>query len=902
MSHKSEVCRFCTRARIQASGRRPFVIPGAEPHYAPDRPIRMEHIRLTVDVDPKNRTVKGVALERFRVVSSGEVRLTLDQIGLEFSAVKFGATSLGYTTGEGYLSIELPAKITGLLAGETFELEIHYRVSDMRRGLYFTGPDSHYPEKPWQVWSQGQDEDNRHWIPLQDYPNQKLTSEVIATVPKGYLAVSNGALVSQSDEEGKTKFHYSLATPHVCYLITLVVGDFAFWEDEGPRGLPVQYFVEKGREADGKRAFSATSKMIEAFESKIGVSYPYEKYSQVAVQDFIFGGMENTSATTQTDRTLHDERAHLDFSSDPLVSHELAHQWFGDLLTCKDWSHGWLNEGFATFMERVWIENDVARFGSRAVAQDEAKYYQYQDLREHLDEDAGAYRRPIVCRTYNEPIDLFDTHLYQKGGLVLNLIRAELGEDPFWRSIRLYVERHRGGSVETLDLIRAIEDSTGRNLRRFFDEWIFSAGYPDLEVSYSWHEDKKLVELVIEQKQTDGQKEKIIDGFVTPLFHLNVPVELVLQDGKLVRHTVEVGALRERIFLPAASKPKRVRLDPGGNIPKALKFSRPKELLQDALENDPDCMGRIEAAHELARAGDVTSIALLAQALRDDAFWGVQAECAAALASLRLEGARDALVAALNAKHPKTRRAVVQALGRFGGFSAEAVAFAVKPLAQKDASYLVEAEATTVFAHARSRHPEKAADTEAFLLAQTAKEGWLGQVRSAALLGLAELPGIDRGDRPAAVRLLIEWTARGKPGDARWAAMNALGRVARTAVPTLRREIFELLDRLADEDGFMLRMKLVGALAATDDVAAAPILEKIARIDSDGRTKRSATIQRYRLLESGNVPESVERLRGVVEKLEDDYRKVKARLEEAVLKTRAGTKPARSLKRAKRKK
>src|SRR6185437_11759410 len=165
--------------------------------------------------------------------------------------------------------------------------------------------------------------------------------------------------------------------------------------------------------------------MIEAFEAKVGVPYAYEKYSQVAVQDFIFGGMENTSATTQTDRTLHDARAHLDFTSDSLVSHELAHQWFGDLLTCRDWSHGWLNEGFATFMERVWVENDTGQHGGV----DEAKYYSYQDLKEYLQEDSGGYRRPIVSNTYIEPIDLFDRHLYQKGGLVLNLLRYVLGED-----------------------------------------------------------------------------------------------------------------------------------------------------------------------------------------------------------------------------------------------------------------------------------------------------------------------------------------------------------------------------------------------------------------------------------------------------------------------------------------
>ena len=277
------------------------------------------------------------------------------------------------------------------------------------------------------------------------------------------------------------------------------------------------------------------------------------------MQDFIFGGMENTSATTQTDLTLHDERAHMDFTSDGLVSHELAHQWFGDLLTCRDWSHGWLNEGFATFMERMWIENDTGPHGGM----DEAKYYSYMDLKDHLEEDSKKYRRPIVCNTYIEPIDLFDTHLYQKGGLVIGLIRATLGEENFWKAIHHYVTKHREQNVETIDLIRAIEETTGRNLRSLFDEWVFSAGFPEFELTYNWNDEKKLAEIVIEQKQTDGQPNLVKDGTTTSLFHLPAVVELTLEGGKKHTQLVELGEARERIFLSAVSKPFMVRFDPG---------------------------------------------------------------------------------------------------------------------------------------------------------------------------------------------------------------------------------------------------------------------------------------------------------------------------------------------------
>ncbi|HUP57914.1 MAG TPA: M1 family metallopeptidase, partial [Bdellovibrionota bacterium] len=462
--------RATARATARAPGRTSFFLPQARPHYAPDRPLKLEHVRLEVTVDPVGKTLKGSVTQTLRAVAPGQTSVTMDQIGLVIREARVGGKKAAFSLEGGALRIPFEQ---ALASGQTVDVAVDYEVHDSKRGLYFTGPDADHPEKPYQVWSQGQDEDNRYWIPTLDYPNQKATSEVIATVPKGYTAISNGALVSKKDSAAGTEFHYKLGTPHVTYLITLVVGKFVEMQDKGPRGLPVQYFVPAGREADGKRACGHTPLMIEAFEKLVGEPYPYEKYSQVAVQDFIFGGMENTSATTQTDLTLHDERAHVDFSSDPLVAHELAHQWFGDLLTCRDWSHGWLNEGFATFMERVWVEEDKSARGGW----DEAKYYALHDLKEHLAEDRGKYRRPIVCNTYLEPIDLFDTHLYHKGGLVLNCLRGLLGKDLFWKSISLYVKRHRGGSVETIDLIRAVEDATGRNMRRFFDEWVFGGGY-----------------------------------------------------------------------------------------------------------------------------------------------------------------------------------------------------------------------------------------------------------------------------------------------------------------------------------------------------------------------------------------------------------------------------------------
>lgn len=829
----------------KSAGRKPFVIPGAQPHYAPDLPFRVEHILLDLVVNPIERTVLGTVTHRVKTIAPGQKTLSLDQVGLTIESILLKGKNASFLIEGHLLRIELDQEP---LPGDVFEFSIRYRVKNPRRGLYFTGPDTDFPQKPYQSWTQGQDEDSRYWFPTFDYPNQKATSELIATVPQGFTAISNGALISTQNLGEKTRFHYRLGTPHVTYLITLVVAEFEFWEDQGPGGLPVQYFVAPGRKEDGKRAFHNTPKMVEVFEAKTGIPYPYEKYSQVAVQDFIFGGMENTSATTQTDTTLHDARAHLDFSSDPLVAHELAHQWFGDLVTCRDWSHGWLNEGFATFMEQIWVEsNPKTKNGFQEGGFEEAKYYAYQDLKEYLMDDHQSYRRPIVCNSYIEPIDLFDTHLYQKGGLVLNLIRFLLGEELFWKSIQLYLNRHRGQSVETLDLIRAIEDATGRNLRRVFDEWVYQAGYPEFEVSYQWHDDKKIAELVIEQKQTEGRPFLAKEGAVTPLFHLPVTVELTLSHGEKTTQKIELGELRERIFISVQSKPLMVRFDRDHWIPKTLKFPRPKEMLIYQLQNDSDCMGRIEAIQELVKMSDADVVSILSQVVLNDSFWGVQAEAAAALAQLRSLAAREALIAALQVKHPKARRAVVKALGTY-----------------KDA---ISA-------------PVASNEVELFLLKQLKKPSYREVIRSFSLKALSELPGIGRGERPAALAALMDWTQRGRELDARYAAIEGLGRVAKSAIPSERARIFQVFSSLSDEEGFRIRMALVSAIREAEAPEGIALLEKIQRLELDGRVRRKSRVMIDDLRTAGTVPESVESLKAAIEKLEEDYRKLKSQIED----------------------
>ncbi|HUS30403.1 MAG TPA: M1 family metallopeptidase, partial [Kofleriaceae bacterium] len=302
---------------------REFAFPGTRPRYAPDRVVDIQHIALQLDVDPSKRQVAGIATLRGMVIAPNTRIVELDAVELTIEKVMVSAKSAGWRHDGKRLRIELAAPLP---AGAEITLAIEYKGAP-RRGLYFIEPDEGYPEKPVQVWSQGQDEDSRYWFPCVDAPSEKATSEVKVTVPANLFALSNGVLVSDKTSGGKRTLHWRLDVPHSCYLITLAVGDFGTIETKW-RDTPVVYYVERGLEEAAERTLARTPQMLELFSQRFGVAYPYPRYAQVFVADFIFGGMENTSATTLTDTVLMDERAAIDYDIDSLVAHELAHQWF----------------------------------------------------------------------------------------------------------------------------------------------------------------------------------------------------------------------------------------------------------------------------------------------------------------------------------------------------------------------------------------------------------------------------------------------------------------------------------------------------------------------------------------------------------------------------------------------
>ena len=394
-----------------------FELPGAKPHYNPDRPGQVNHICLDLVLDIPNQSFQGTCTITLTPVRKGIKQLTLDAVDLDIESVLVNEARQPFDYDGEKIQINLSQPATE----EQLHITIAYGVDHPQRGIYFIQPDEHYPDKPTQVWTQGEDEDSRFWFPCFDYPGQLTTSEIKVRVPGKYMAVSNGELVN-TETVGEDKiYHWKQKQVHPTYLMTLAVGDFAELTDTW-KDIPVTYYVEKGREADGKRSMGKTPRMMEYISAKYGYPYPYPKYAQVCVDDFIFGGMENTSTTLLTDRCLLDERASIDnMRTESLVLHELAHQWFGDLVVIKHWSHAWIKEGMASYAEVLWTEHEYGK--------DDGAYYLLKEARSYLDEDSSRYRRPIVTNIYREAIELYDRHLYEKGACVYHMIRGILGEE-----------------------------------------------------------------------------------------------------------------------------------------------------------------------------------------------------------------------------------------------------------------------------------------------------------------------------------------------------------------------------------------------------------------------------------------------------------------------------------------
>jgi aminopeptidase N len=807
-------------------------------------------LRLRPDLDAKR--LDGVCTTRVRAIEDGVARLVLDAVDLEVASVVRVSDRVPIVFRSTAAKLELAIE-PALRAGDELEFAVEYAVREPRRGMYFI------EHEPKHVWTQSQDTDARFWFPCFDYPAEKQTTSAMVIVPNGHFALANGALVSRTEGPAETVYRYEQQIPHPTYLVTMVAGPFSEIEQPHAR-VPVSYYTLPGREADGERAFGKTPRMLDVFERTIGVPYPYARYSQIAVADFTFGGMENTSATTQTDRVLHDQRAHLDYSADYLASHELAHQWFGDLVTCRDWAHAWLNEGFATYFEAVWLEADKGW--------DEYLYDVYGVVRRYLEEDEERYRRPIVCNLYRDPIELFDRHLYEKGGAVLHMLRGHLGWERMKRSLKRYVSDNATRNVETIDLVRAIEAETGRNTRRFFEQWVERGGHPQIEVSYAWDGERKTALLTVAQKQTvdDDNPAYAFDLDVGFVAEAPEAIRSDFGDGPLpgeVRVRLHVERAPQTFAVPLEREPALVRVDPAAWILSSWTSSLGTDVHAAIVRGEPSPIARIRAAKALAKDGRRVAREALAHALAHDPFWGVGVEVAAALGASRAPSARDVLLANVKHSHPKVRRAIAGALGRW---REERVADALLAM-REDVSYFVVAEALHALGKTR--------DPRAFeaLVAGTKTPSWNETIAAGAVRGFGDL-----GDARA-VPILLDALKPERHEALRRAAVGALAKLG-TLVDSVRTDVVDAVARTLRDSAYLVRVSAFAAAERLEDPRLLAVLDRIAGSEDDGRLRRDAAEAAIRIRDAQKKPAALADLREEVDRLREESQKLRERLEE----------------------
>ncbi len=816
-----------------------------ERHVAPERDFDIQHLRLDLRLDFKARRVAGEAAITLSPLASPQHELVLHAIDLDIQNVDV-AGAASFTVEPGLLRIDLGRAYA---PEETLTVRIRYAVTNPRQGLNFIESDEAY-KRPVQAWTQGETEENRYWFPSWDYPNDRATSEMVVTVPAGFTTISNGSLESQKENpDGTVTFHWLERKPHVNYLVSLIAGKFAHTTDRSG-STPIDIYVPPGSEHQVKRSFGETAEMIRVFERAFGYPYPFEKFAWTTVFDFRWGGMENVSAVTSTDRTLHDEAAHLTYRSEDLVSHELAHQWFGDLITCRHWSDNWLNEAFATYSQAVYSE---AKQGEDGLDEQLLEWRQ-----DYLEEVEKEYRRVIVTDRYGEADDIFDAHCYEKGALVIYMLRNILGDETFGRALRHYVQKHAWDTVDTSQLRVAFEEASGRDLGLFFEQWLYRIGHPILEASWRWNEQEGQVEIDVRQLQQIDSPAPIFD---TPL-DIRIYPAADAGGGDPIDHRVHLAQAAETFRFPAAKRPRIVALDPRGWLLAEINFQKPVDEWVLEVAEAPEVMGRVAAARALGDfIGDPEAVSALEKRLRTDPSRHVRIQAAESLGDMGTDGALEALAPGVDDPDARVRLKVAEALGSF--HSERAARLAIR-LIDRDPSPYVVGEAAAALGHTQAK------GALATLERAARRTSHDETIRKGAYDGMAALESADAiAPLLAATRYGLPWRARGK-------AIESLGKLAKS-LPDRRSEIRERLLALVADRHFDARRAAVVALGKSEDSEALPKLRQLARQHPDSWVRRSARFAVWQILkaERPGDREMVERL----QKLERENRQLREDVE-----------------------
>ncbi|MCS6776445.1 MAG: M1 family aminopeptidase [Chloroherpetonaceae bacterium] len=793
----------CTQPPPPGPPENPFAAPIARYQYARDRNYDVRHMRVVLQVHPAQRTFQG-SVTHFLAALREDLRdIVLDAgSNLKILSCRLNGVECRFTHAEDRLTVISPLP---LARGREARLEIFYEHPPQdsssrgqgpngREGWHWITPDPDRPERVPGFWTQGQTDGNHFWVPCYDYPNDLCTSETVVTVPESYTVIGNGreGKVTHNPKQRTRTYRWIMDRPHATYLLSLVGGEMdvkrTLW-----RGIPLIYTVPKGQGHLIEPSFADTPNILAFFSEKLGVKYPYAKYAQNAVLDF-GGGMENVSASTLGADSLTDARAPAAMSA--LNAHELAHQWFGDMVTCRDWGDLWLNEGFATFFQQLYTEH------TRGPGAHDLE--RHASLQDYLMEANTRYRRPLSTRLYADPDRMFDAHSYSRGALVLHMLRRQLGDSDFFGALGHYLRTNAFQPVTSWDLSKAIEQYTGRNVEEFFEQWVFRPGHPRLQFQWEYDEKDRTVRVAVQQVQdaTTG----------VPVYRLPLTIALIrnVPTNAVERYRFTMDQARQEFRIASLNRPDAVLIDPDHDLLKELDHAPADAELPVLLLRAPSPIDRQDAAQRLGQAGmDSARVDLFLKALRQEKEPAVAATLLRLLGDSRSEATRAALREEVKAAQPERRAAALTALGALPPQRADLAL--LKQFAESDTEPYVVVEAALralakldpithldVFRHqirARTLR-DRLAKVALQALAETRQEAVLPvlqeatrpplsvPVRQAAAQALAQIAPDNPSPREALLALLEE----DRYPELQEAALRALmARKDREALPVLRR-------------------------------------------------------------------------------------------------------------------
>jgi aminopeptidase N len=809
------ICRCGVNEAGQSFG---IDLDGNGRRYAPDRVVDVLHLQLDVTPDFSTRTVAGTTRIEFQPIAKPCTELCLDAIDLTVSQVRSDhAVSDHVNTGK-QLIIHFSDPIP---VNHRAYVEIRHSAQPAR-GLYFRTPEMGYPETDTQVWTQGEAHEARFWFPCFDYPNERSSTEVICHVPGDMIVLSNGRKISETtDENGLKRVQWLQEKPHVNYLLCLVAGKFIQLHKQH-RNVPLGFYAQPSLAEHAENSFADTEQIMAFYEAEIGVPFPWEKYDQVTILDFVAGGMENTTLTTLTEYTIFSKSMENLASSHSLDAHEMAHQWFGDYLTCKDWSQLWLNEGFATYYAHLY---EGHKSGNDAML-----YGLYRDAtRSVLPQSKD--KRPIVYRNYSNASEQFDYRSYPKGAWVLHMLRAQLGPDLYRQCIREYVQRHALQSVVSDDLRQVVEELSGKPFDQFFDQWLYHGGVPDLTVNYSWQAGTGLAKVTV--RQTQETNDDIL------LFHLPTKLLFVVDD-KVIQREIEITERQHDFYVPLPGQPSIVRFDPAYALLANVSFSLPDEMQYAQLQRSDDMIGRLLAAKALSERKTTDAITNLRRTLQEDPFFGVRIAASEALRQIGTDEAYRALVDSLAQNDARVRQQVTEDVCSF-----------YRPETLDRILHILEAEKNPGIQAAAIRALGKFHERPA----QRQIRQFLNTSSFRNSLADAAIDAIEAQQNVKFVKPLMatisnrqtEFTSRGLAS-----ALVTLGKISQARKN--KQPVREFISSFLHDPRSTVRRGAVNSLAQLRDPASAAVLESLARSDRDDRIANAAQAALGKLQETATLP------------------------------------------------